>query len=109
MGAFGVVDLPPVINANVVPLDPTGLLEALAQCRREDLRFRIVFGQPHHDAYASYTFALLSARQYRPCDRTAKRRDKLPPSHWITSRVVGSLLPKDWLGPVRPGECGSRC
>src|SRR5262249_24762377 len=86
------------VRPQVAAIGPTQTGKRLNECRNVSCS-GIIFVERQQHAYAPHAVALLRARQERPRDcRATEQRDKIPPSHSITSSARSRI---DW-GTVRP-------
>jgi hypothetical protein len=88
---------PTGVDPHIAADGPAQLLKLLQKCADAGLKFRIVRGWEYADA--THAAALLRPRPERPCRRRAsEQRDKVAPSHSITSSARASSVG----GTVRP-------
>src|SRR5262245_59379358 len=80
-------------------LDPQGInrsaprvFQAALECSEPGLAFRRVRGSVHQDADPPHLVALLCMAPHRPRRNAAEQRDKLAPSHSITSSARASSV-----------------
>jgi hypothetical protein len=63
---FGIGGAPAIIDADILPDCPTGLLQGLSESRQPGMSLRIVRRKGREDADAPHLLALLRARRERP-------------------------------------------
>ena len=102
--ALDVASAPAIVDMDVVTLDPTQLIEPLAERRIPSLYLHIGLGECSKRTNPPHTLGLLSVRSERPSDRPAAEKcDEFAPSHLpppkTPDRASYRLTVALWAGP----------